>query len=263
MANKQRLGEILVQKGLVEEKDIKQALRTQVGGSRRLGHILVRMKLITADQLAETLSSQLGIEICDITKSFSSKVSGVLPSYLCRKYDVLPLAFQDNNILEVAMADPSDEEAIQNLEDFTGKVILPQLAKHSDIERELPVRVPLSLKEFLSPQFTTSLTRFGVGICMAMLVVLAGVTYKYIHQTTYGIEEMVDGSKVYRNHDLILEVNRDGGLNFSGRSAFAKGYYSVAFNSKQELIGFLDRRKADFSEKQSSWLGWAVEKRLP
>ncbi|TKB07437.1 hypothetical protein [Desulforhopalus sp. IMCC35007] len=263
MANKQRLGEILVQKGLVEEKDVKQALRTQVGGSRRLGHILVRMKIITADQLAETLSNQLGIEICDISNTFSSKVSGVLPRYLCRKYDVLPLTFQDNNILEVAMADPSDEEAIQNLEDYTGKVVQPQLAKHSDIERELPVRIPLSLKEFFSPQFTTALTRFGVGLCMAMIVVLAGVTYKYIHQTTYGIEEIVDGSKVYRNHDLILEVDRDGGLNFSGRSAFAKGYYSVEFNSKQELIGFLDRRKADFSEKQSSWLGWAVEKRLP
>ena len=263
MASKQRLGEILIQNGLVEEKDVKQALRTQVGGSRRLGHILVRMKLISADQLAETLSNQLGVEICDIGGSFSSQASGVLPRYLCRKYDVLPLSLQNNNVLEVAMADPSDEEAIRNLEDYTGKVIQPQLAKQSDIEREMPVRVPFSLKEFLSPQYSIALTRFGVGICMVMLVVLAGVTYSYIHQTTYGIEEIVDGSKIYRNHDLILEVINDGGLNFSGRSAFAKGYYSVAFNSKQELIQFLDHRKADFSEKQSSWLGWAVEKRLP
>lgn len=263
MASKQQLGEILIQNGLVEEKDVKQALRTQVGGGRRLGHILVRMKLISADQLAETLSNQLGIEICDITKSFSTQVSDVLPRYLCRKYDVLPISYHNNNVLEVAMVDPSDDEAIRHLEDYTRKVIQPQLARQSDIERELPVRIPFTVKEFFSPQFNMAITRFGVGICMTMLVVLAGFTYKYIHQTTYGIEDVVDGSKVYRNHDLILEVSNDGGLNFSGRSAFAKGYYSVTFNSKQDLLNFLDHRKADFSEKQSSWLGWALEKRLP
>ncbi|MFT5700536.1 MAG: hypothetical protein ACI8ZB_003410 [Desulforhopalus sp.] len=262
MANKQRLGEILIQEGHVEQRDVDQALRIQAGGNRRLGHVLVRMKLITADQLAETLSDQLGLQICDISTSFSSQVSGLVPRYLCRKYDVIPLASKENNILEMAMADPCDEEAITNLEDYTGMVIQPLLAKHSDIERELPIRIPLTIKELFSPQFNTAITRVGVGVCMVMLVVLTGVTYRYIHQSTYGIEEVVDGSKVYRNHDLILEVDSKGGLKFSGRSAFAKGYYSVKFNSKQELDKFLERRQADFSEKQSGWLDWAVSKNL-
>jgi hypothetical protein len=263
MTKNQRLGEILIQEGLVEQGDVDQALRTQVGGNRRLGHILVRMKLISADQLAETLAVQLGLEVCDISSKFSSQVSGLVPRYLCRKFDVLPLAFRANNVLEVAMTDPCDEEARNNLEDYTGRVIQPLLAKHSDIERELPIRIPLSIKDFFSPQFNTTMTRVGVGVCMVMLILLAGTTYQYIHQTTYGVEDVVDGSKVYKNHDLILEVSNKGALKFSGRSAFAKGYYSVTFNSKQELNNFIERRSADFSEKQSGWLSWALSKRLP
>ncbi len=263
MANKQRLGEILVREGFVGQSDVEQALRTQVGGNRRLGHILVRMKLITPDQLAETLSEQLGLEIYDIGANFSSSVSRVLPRYLCRKYDVLPIAFQDNNVLEVAMADPCDEEAKSNIEDYTGRVIQPLLAKQSDIERELPVRIPLTIKDFFSPSFSITLTRIGVGVCMVALVLLAGVTYRYVHQTTYGVEAVVDGSRVFKHHDLILEVNNEGSLKFSGRSAFAKGYYSVTFSTKQELANFLERRQADFSEKQSGWLDWALSKRLP
>jgi MshEN domain len=263
MVKKQRLGEILIQEGLVKQADIEQALRTQVGGNRRLGHILVRMKLISADQLVETLSSQLGLEICDFSNNTSSEASGMLPRYLCNKYSVLPLSLQGNNILEMAMADPCDEEAINNIEQYTGKVIQPLLARHSDIERAIPTRVPLSMKDFFSPQFNIALTRIGVAACLVMLLFLGGFTYRYVHETTYGTEEIADGSTVYKNHDLILEVDEKGGLKFSGRSAFAKGYYSVTFNSKQELSKFLERRQADFSEKQSGWLGWAVSKRLP
>lgn len=264
MASKQRLGEILVQEGLVKQVDVEQALKTQVGGNRRLGHILVRMKLISADQLAETLSRQLELEIYDFSDSKSAEVSGVVPRYLCRHYSVLPLALKDNNILEIAMADPCDEEAIHNLEQYTGMVLQPLLARQSDIERAIPTRVPLGLKDFFSPQFNITLTRVGIAVCLGMLLFLGGFTYRYVHEATYGTEEIADGSTVYKNHDLILEVDtNEGALKFSGRSAFAKGYYSVTFNSKQELNAFLERRHSDFSEKQADWLGWAISKRLP
>ena len=187
MVKKQRLGEILIQEGLVNQADVDQALRTQVGGNRRLGHILVGMKLISADQLAETLSSQLGLEICDLSNSHSSEVSGVVPRYLCRRYSVLPLGFKKNNILDMAMADPCDEEAINNLEQYTGKVIQPLLARQSDIERAIPTRVPLGMKDFFSPQSNITLTRVGVGVCLAMLLFLGGFTYRYVAETTYGL----------------------------------------------------------------------------
>lgn len=262
MTEKKRLGEILIEKKLVDEADINKALRAQIGGNRRLGHLLVGMKCITADQLAETLADHLGLEISDIAAKHSAEASKVLPRYLCRQYGVLPLAVKKDNLLEMAMADPCDEEAINNLEQYTGKVVMPFLAKQSEIEREIPVRVPLGVKDFFSPQFNTSLTRVGVGLCIVLLVALGSYTVGNVRLAKYGTEEIAKDSTIYKNHDLILEVKREGGLKFSGRSAFAKGYYSVRFNDKQEFLKFLDRRQADFSDKQTGWLGWAVSQKL-
>ena len=263
MANTRRLGEILIKEGLVSQGDVDQALRTQVGGNRRLGHILVRMKCITADQLVETLSDQLEVDICDLTNMPKSRAFEALPRYLCRQYGVLPVALKENNILEMAMVDPCDDEAINNLEQYTGKVIQPLLARYSDIERAIPTRVRLSVKDFFSPQFNTTLTRVGVVTCMAILLLLIGFVYQDKKEAKYGTEEIATDSKLYKNHDLILEVANSGTLKFSGRSAFAKGYYSVTFNSKEELNKFLERRQSDFSDKQTGWLDWAVSKRLP
>lgn len=262
MVQKKRLGEILIDEGLVSPADIAQALRTQVGGNRRLGHIVVRMKLITADELVGVLSTQLELEIYDLSKIDSSGVSSIVPRYLCQRYTVLPLALKENNVLEMAMGDPCDEEAISNLEQYTGKVIQPLLAKQTDIERAIP-RVPLRMKDLLLPQYTVVITRVILAICLVLLAILGYVVSQYIHKATYGTEEIIDGFKVYRNYDLILEVDPGGVLKFSGRSAFAKGYYSVTFNSKEELNKFLERRQDDFSEKQADWLGWAVSEELP
>jgi len=106
MSGKPLLGELLIQQNLVSQDIIDTALRVQVGGNRRLGHILVRMKAITADQLAETLAEQMEIPITDVSRKFSREVSKILPRHLCRQYSVIPLALKENNILELAMANP-------------------------------------------------------------------------------------------------------------------------------------------------------------
>lgn len=260
MTNKQRLGEILIQQKLVSQDIIDKALRTQVGGNRRLGHILVRMKAITDDQLVETLASQLDIPICDITSKFSPEVRGLIPRYLCRQYGVLPLTLQSNNILELAMADPADEEAQNDLEQYTGKVIEPYLARHSDIDREIPKRIPFGLKDFFSPRSNTMFTRIGVVVCLAFVVLLGGFTYRYIHDTLYGTISVTAESTIYKNHDLMLGFDKNGKINFLGRGAFAKGYYSVSFNDPVILHAFLKSRQTDLSDKQKSWLDWVIAK---
>ena len=151
MAGKERLGEILVQKGLVPQEIINEALRIKAGGDRRLGHILLGMKAISDDQLKDTLSDQSGESVCEIQAKFSPEVKKTLPRYLCRKLGVLPLAFKNNNVLELAMADPTDDDAIRDVEHFTGKVVKTCLSRYSDIEREIPKRIPLSLQDIFSP----------------------------------------------------------------------------------------------------------------
>ncbi len=258
MTNRQRLGELLVQQNLVSQDVIDQALRTQIGGNRRLGHILVRMKAITADQLAQALANQLNIQLCNINELFNQEVRGKLPRYLCHQYSVLPLAQKKNNILEVAMANPADEEAITDIENYTGMVVEPHLALYSDIDREISKRIPLGFKDLFSPRFNTRFTRMGVAVCLALIVILAGFTYRYIQNAAYGTVSTTADAVIYKNHDLMLGIEKNGTINLLGRGAFADGYYSVSFTDPEVLRSFLAGREKDLSDNQKTWLDWAI-----
>lgn len=259
MSGKPLLGELLTQQNLVSQDVIDTALRVQVGGNRRLGHILVRMKAITADQLAETLATQLGIPITDIGEKFSLEVSRIMPRYLCRQFSVIPLASKENNILEMAMANPSDHDAITDLEHFTGKVIEPCLARHSDIDREISRRIPLTIKDLFTPQTNIWATRAIAAISLALVIGLGVFTYDYIQKTRYGTISTTGTHVLFTNHDLILGVDKNGKVSLLGHGAFSKGYYSVSFDNSEFLAAFVHSREKDFSEKQREWIDWAIK----
>jgi len=258
MSTKQLLGELLIEQNLVSRDVIDSALRVQVGGNRRLGHILVRMKTITADQLAETLAKQLNIPITDISQKFSREINRILPRYLCRQFSVIPLALKGNNILDIAMANPSDEEAITDLENYTGKVIKPCLARHSDIEQEISRRIPLTIKDFFTPQTNTWVTRTAVAVSLALVLGLSFFTYDYIQKSQYGTVTTTKTRVLFNNHDLIVGVEKGGKVSLLGHGAFSKGYYSVSFDKSELLAIFVQSRKNDFSKKQREWLNWAI-----
>lgn len=260
MAAKMLLGELLTQQGLVEETIIHEALRVQVGGNRRLGNILVRMGALSEDQLVETLAAQLGIDITDIKLAHSPEVRKKIPRYLCRKYDVIPLTLKGNNILEVGMADPSDQQAIQDLEQYTGHVLEPRLARQSDIISGIKALVPFSLQDLFSPQASTRLTRVTVAVCFALIILVGGFTYRYITQATYGTVSRTAESTIYKNHDLMLGIDHNGKITLLGHGVFAKGYYSVSFKDMDVLRTFVASRQNDLSDQQRKWLEWAISK---
>lgn len=259
MSSKQLLGELLVHKSLVSQETINTALRVQVGGNRRLGHILVKMQAITADQLAEILAKQLDIPIIKIDKCFTPKIKKILPRYLCQQYGVLPLALQDNNILEVAMANPSDTEAIADLENYTNKVIEPRLALDSEINREIKRRIPLSSRDFFAPIASTLVTRTVATMALILVFGLGFITFDYIQKARYGSISETETHVLYKNHDLILGIDKAGKLSLLGHGAFSKGLYSVSFDSPDVLVAFVQSKETDFSEEQRSWLDWAIQ----
>jgi hypothetical protein len=259
MAGKKRLGELLVEQGIVSKETVNDALRVQVGGNRRLGHILVQMGTVTDDQLADTLSEQLGIPLTDLDESFSSEVRKVLPRYLCTKYGVMPLALKNHKIMLTAMADPCDQEAITDVEHYTGKVVEPCLARQSDIARSIKRKIPYSLKDFLNPQRCTRISG-AIAVSALVLVIFFGVmSYQYIQTAMNGTVLHLSDSTTYKHHNLTVDFDKSGKISFSGRSAFAPGYYSVAFKNTDRLRSFIKKRKDDFSVKQNSWLDWVLE----
>ena len=260
MNTKQRLGDLLVQKGLVAQEQLKAALHAQVGGNRRLGYLLIKMGILSSDQLLETLSEQLGLPIVDVKGEFSPEVRGVLPRYLCRKYSVIPLRLKDNNMLSMAMVDPLDDEAIRDVENFTGMAVSPVLARQQDISAAIGKLLPFSLREVFNPQAYNRLAKVVSSVALALLVVVGGLLYHYVQTERYGRVSTVEGKKLYENHDLILGIEEGGGVSIFGHGAYAAGYYSVTFNDVDAFKNFVEQKRKSFSEKQHDWIIWVLSR---
>ena len=260
MATKLRLGELLVQENLISQNVVDDALRIQVSGNKRLGSILLQMGVLTSDQLTDLLSQQMEIPLIDIDKEFTPEVKKLLPRYLCKKYDALPLAAKDNNILLTAMTDPSDQEAITDIEHYTGKLVEPCLSKQSDIKNAIREKIPFSLKDVFNPQANTKLTRSIATAAFALAIMLGAAGYKYIHTAKYGTVSHLSNATIYEHHELMLGFDNAGKISLLGHSAFSKGYYSASFNNVPTLLAFVESSKNDFSTKQYEWIAWVLKK---
>jgi type IV pilus assembly protein PilB len=125
------LGTLLIEAGLITEDQLAEALEDQKSSQERLGTILVRRKAITEDVLIRTLSVQLEIPPYDpnIHKVTSEAVTAV-PHELARKYGVLPLSIENGRI-QVAMSDPLNLDALDDLRAVTRKTVDPVIGPAS------------------------------------------------------------------------------------------------------------------------------------
>ncbi len=263
MTKNMRLGELLVQHGLVDQERIEEALRLQVGGNRRLGYLLIKMGLLSDDQLLETLSEQLNMPIVNMAEAFDPVVKRTLPRYLCRKYHAIPLRFGDRNLLQVGMLDPLDAEAIFDIENFTGKVVEPVLARKNDISAAIRGNLPLSLKDIFNPQVYNRVAKVATLVAALLLLAFAVLLYRYVQTEKYGTISVVENTKLYKNHDLIIGIEGDGKASIFGHGAYATGYYSVTFANAEVLGNFVEQKKQNFSDKQYAWLGWVFSQQRP
>ncbi|MFP7493484.1 ATPase, T2SS/T4P/T4SS family [Terribacillus saccharophilus] len=132
MAKKVKLGELLKKAGLVTEGQIVSAINEQRPG-QKLGDLLLEKGYITEQQLIEVLEFQLGIPHVSLFRfPFQFDLVKLVPIQFARKHVVIPLS-RENNILTVAMADPMDYYAIDDMEMYTGFSIKPVIAAKADI----------------------------------------------------------------------------------------------------------------------------------
>jgi general secretion pathway protein E len=129
-----KLGEILVERGLVSEADLVRLLESERSKGQPLGTLLVQQGLITEDGLLEALSEQLGLpywrklEEAGIEQIPVSKV----PIAFYRQQKVFPIACTDGGI-KVAVSDPFNLQPLDDLAVFLGAPVEPVLSS----EREL------------------------------------------------------------------------------------------------------------------------------
>jgi hypothetical protein len=258
MADKQRLGNLLVDSKLITMAQLDDALRLQVGGNRRLGYLLVKMGFISEEQLHSVLAQQMDLPIVRVEEEFNPEVQKILPKYLCQKYSVIPLMTGENNILKVAMVDPSDNEAVSDIEKYTGKIVRPVLASKSDISSNIRSRIPWSMKDIFNSQTSTRLTAGVAAIALLLIIVTLAQFYQDRQQERYGKVTVTPQSTTYENLELILGFDNQNKVSLLGHGAYSSGYYTVTFNNTKELKNFLDSKKDDFSIRQLKWLSWAM-----
>ena len=129
----QRLGEILIERGKIEPDDLERALELQQERGDKLGKILVDMGLIAQRDVLAALSDQLGIPLVTIDGEPPSapEIDGLSHRFL-RQCRAFPVALVDST-LTVAMADPLDFETVAALRSFSGLEVQTVLAAEQDI----------------------------------------------------------------------------------------------------------------------------------
>lgn len=256
MSGTKRLGELLLDANIIAPDILDRALKMQVGGTRRLGRILVNMGAISSDQLTDILSQQLHLPVINPQQEFSPEVQGLLPRYLCKKFEVLPLGFDGQNILNLAMTDPSDNEAISSVEKYSGKAVQPCLARLTDIHRAINHHTRLSWRDFFNPQSFTPYTKAASILSLVLVLIVAGFMYRLYSQNKFGTITRTKTAVLYKNLDLMVGIEQSGKATLLGRGVHADGYYSITFDSVTALEKFVDAKKNDLSSAQYDWVRW-------
>lgn len=125
---KVRLGDALVKDGMISEEQLQKALELQKGSGRKLGETLIDAGMVTEENIAKVLSKQLGYESIDLQNiSISKDVLDLVTPSVLKKNRVIPIEYApDNmNILRVAMADPLDLDAMDDISIITGCQVEP------------------------------------------------------------------------------------------------------------------------------------------
>ena len=131
-----RLGDVLMSRGLINQNQLNMALKEQKEKGRMLGEMLVELGYVTQEKINDILCEMLNIEFIDLqVEEPEENVRDLIPEEVMRKYTLVPMRYDKNNagVIRVAMADPMNILAMDDINIITGKQVAPYLANASDI----------------------------------------------------------------------------------------------------------------------------------
>lgn len=128
-----RLGELLIKLGLITPDKLTNALDKQLHNHERLGQILLKAGWLSEDDLIKALAVQLNIVYINLNDvAISSKIIFSLPQTFVERYEVIPISIEKGK-LKVAMADPTDELVIREIEKLSGLAVEVCIAPKKEI----------------------------------------------------------------------------------------------------------------------------------
>ncbi|MFC1657895.1 GspE/PulE family protein [Candidatus Omnitrophota bacterium] len=136
-----KLGEILLQEGVITQVQLEKAIAVQRKEGGRLGEVLLKLKIISEEQLVIAIGKQLGIPYFSIGTGMlkpatDQNLEELIPVDVAKKNLVLPLS-RTLNSLTVAMTDPLDLILMDNLKKLTGCNVNPVISTRSNIAKAI------------------------------------------------------------------------------------------------------------------------------
>src|SRR4029077_4793928 len=131
-----RLGDLLVEKGIITDSQLHEVLNQQRESGGKLGSLLVQKGFIEEEVLLSFLSKQVGISYIVLTERgpIREEVLKCVPESIARRHGLIPIE-KTGNSLTVAIADPLNVLVLDDLKMMTGFEIKPALASETDISQ--------------------------------------------------------------------------------------------------------------------------------
>ena len=134
MERKKKLGELLMEAQDITQKQLEHALSEQRNNGKRLGETLIELGYVTERQMLLTLEKQLGIPFVVLSEiAIQEEALTVVPLFLSERYNIMPIRLEENKIV-LAMNDPTNFYAIDDVRMVSGMEVAPVLAAAKDIK---------------------------------------------------------------------------------------------------------------------------------
>ncbi len=132
-----QLGQILLEEGLLTQEQLDRALEQHRNTPKSLGRVLIDLGFIRERDLVKALAQQVGLDFVDLSEyPIEAAATTLLPEQLARRYRALPIADQDGKLL-VAMSDPANVFALDDIRTVTGRDVQPLVATAQDVEQAI------------------------------------------------------------------------------------------------------------------------------
>lgn len=134
---RKRLGDLLMESGIITNEQLEKALSVQKKTGERLGKVLINLGYLTEESMIEVLEFQLGVphyNLHDMT--ISREIAATIPGSLAERYSVIPIKIENKKIT-LAMVDPTNFFALDDVRLASGMEVEPVIAAEQEILRAI------------------------------------------------------------------------------------------------------------------------------
>lgn len=137
VANRKRLGDLLVEVGLMTAGQLENALQIQRQTKERIGKVILDLGYINEEQLIKILKDQLGVQYISLNPdAINREAVFTIPAHIAEKYKVIPVR-KEGSKLTLAMADPTNFYAIDDVRLITGCEVEPAIVREVEVLRAI------------------------------------------------------------------------------------------------------------------------------